>query len=69
MAPHTKQFGSLSPFADPPWYTGIDSPFYKDSHRRLREFTRSYVDEYVIPNCEQWEAQGSIPKEVSFSWN
>jgi hypothetical protein len=58
------RFGSLNPFAEPPWYNGINSPHYTSSHRRLREFIRSYVDEYIIPNCEEWEAQGFIPKEV-----
>lgn len=58
-------FGSTSPFADPPWYNRINSPFYKPSHRKLRDYTRAYIDEYIIPNCEEWEAQGFIPKEVS----
>src|SRR5579871_2778086 len=58
-------FGSTSPFADPPWYNNINSPFYKTSHRKLRDYTRAYIDDYIIPNCEEWERQGSIPKEVS----
>lgn len=58
-------FGSPNPFAEPPWYNSVNSPYYKDSHRRLRKFIREYVDEYIIPNCEQWEAQGHIPDEVS----
>lgn len=57
-------FGSTSPFADPPWYNAINSPFYKPSHRKLRDYTRAYIDEYIIPNCEEWERQGFIPKEV-----
>jgi hypothetical protein len=58
-------FGSLNPFAEPPWYNSVNSPYYKSSHRRLRAFIRAYVDEYIIPNCEEWENQGYIPKEVS----
>jgi len=58
-------FGSMNPFAEPPWYNAVNSPYYKDSHRRLRGFIREYVDEYIIPNCEEWETQGFIPKEVS----
>lgn len=57
----------MNPFAEPPWYNAINSPYYKDSHRRLRGFIRSYVDEHIIPHCEEWEAQGFIPKEVCFS--
>ena len=59
-----ERFGSLNPFAEPPWYNAINSPHYNSSHRRLRAFIRSYVDEYIIPNCEEWETQGFIPKEV-----
>jgi hypothetical protein len=58
-------FGSPNPFAEPPWYNSVNSPYYKTSHRRLREFIRAYVDEYIIPNCEEWETQGFIPKEVT----
>ena len=58
-------FGSRNPFAEPPWYTGIYSPYYKESHRRLRTFIRAYMDEYIIPHCEEWETQGFIPQEVN----
>ena len=60
-----ERFGSFSPFAEPPWYNVINSPHYKDSHRRLRKFIREYVDEYIIPNCEEWEASGIVPKEAA----
>lgn len=59
-----ERFGSPNPFAEPPWYNGIHSPYYTASHRRLRDFTRAYVDDYIRPNCEEWETQGFIPKEV-----
>jgi hypothetical protein len=61
---NVQPFGSMNPFAEPPWYNAVNSPYYKDSHRRLRGFIREYVDEYIIPNCEEWETQGFIPKEV-----
>jgi hypothetical protein len=62
-----ERFGSLNPFAEPPWYNTIHSPHYNASHCRLRAFIRSYVDEYIIPHCEEWETQGFIPKEVKYS--
>jgi hypothetical protein len=60
-----ERFGSFAPFAEPPWYNAINSPHYKDSHRRLRRFIREYVDEHIIPNCEEWEASGQIPREAA----
>jgi alkylation response protein AidB-like acyl-CoA dehydrogenase len=65
VAAENDAFGSLNPFADPPWYNGINSPYYKASHRRLRGFIRAYVDDHISPNCEQWETQGFIPKEAN----
>ena len=60
-----ERFGSWSPFAEPPWYNAINSPYYNNSHRRLRKFIREYVDEHIIPHCEEWERNGSIPKEAA----
>src|ERR1700735_4987017 len=65
VAGQSDAFGSLNPFADPPWYNGINSPYYTASHRRLRDFIRAYVDEHITPHCEQWETQGFIPKEAN----
>jgi Acyl-CoA dehydrogenase, N-terminal domain len=58
-------YGSTSPFADPPWYNALSSPYYTVSHRHLRDFTRRYIDEYISPYCEEWEAQGFIPAEAT----
>lgn len=56
---------SISPFADPLWYTRGHSPYYNESHIRLRDEVRAYVDQYIAPNCEEWEKNGAVPLEVS----
>lgn len=56
-------FGSPAPFAEPAWYNALQSPYYGDSHRRLRAFVRDYLEEHVIPNAEAWEEDGHIPRE------
>lgn len=56
---------AVVPFAEPLWYTRNSSPFYNDSHRRLRDAVQTYVAEKITPNCAEWEAQGFVPKEVS----
>ncbi|KAM0690587.1 hypothetical protein Q7P36_009355 [Cladosporium allicinum] len=52
------------PFAEPLWHSRKVSPYYKESHIRLQKEVRRYVDERILPFCEQWERQGSVPAEV-----
>ncbi|OCK80966.1 acyl-CoA dehydrogenase NM domain-like protein [Lepidopterella palustris CBS 459.81] len=61
----TKQqaFGDLNPWAEPAWYNVLSSPYYNDSHRKLRQFVRTYMDENVLPYAEEWEEAGEVPKE------
>lgn len=58
-------FGSPVPFAEPSWYgaLGHTSPYYNDSHRKLRAFTRKYVDSW-IDYAGEWEERGQVPDEV-----
>jgi hypothetical protein len=55
------------PFAEPLWHSRKVSPYYKESHIRLQKEVRRYVDEHILPFCEQWERQGSVPAEVCFA--
>ncbi|BFZ55814.1 hypothetical protein PYCC9005_002855 [Savitreella phatthalungensis] len=56
--------GTAVPFADPLWYTTLDSPHYNDSHRSLVKTIRKYVDEELTPNCADWESEGHVPEAV-----
>lgn len=56
------EFGSTLPWAEPPWYSGRPSPYYNDSHRRLRKAVRQWVEDNV--RGEEWEEQGGVPKDV-----
>lgn len=55
-------FGSAVPFAEPSWYgaLGHHSPYYKDSHRKLRQFCREYVDSWK-DEASKWEDDGQVP--------
>ncbi|ODQ52354.1 acyl-CoA dehydrogenase NM domain-like protein [Saitoella complicata NRRL Y-17804] len=59
-----KTFGDLVPFADPPWYQAIKSPYYNESHARLRAAVRQYVEKELRPHAEEWEVEGKIPDEA-----
>ncbi|KDN37911.1 acyl-CoA dehydrogenase [Tilletiaria anomala UBC 951] len=58
----SEPFGSVLPFAEPAWYgsLGDTSPFYTDSHRRLRAYCRDYVDSFSH-KAGEWEDKGTIP--------
>ncbi|KAJ4252785.1 hypothetical protein NW762_010691 [Fusarium torreyae] len=53
-----------APFADPLWYSRGQSIYYNDSHLRLRDEVRHYVQTHILPDCHQWEEDGSIPAEA-----
>ncbi|KEZ41687.1 Acyl-CoA dehydrogenase domain-containing protein [Scedosporium apiospermum] len=61
----TKPYGNPAPFAEPAWYNALASPYYNDSHRRLRNYVRSYLEKNVFPYVEEWEEEGSVPKDAS----
>ncbi|KXS18505.1 acyl-CoA dehydrogenase NM domain-like protein [Gonapodya prolifera JEL478] len=59
-----KSFGDLVPFADPLWYQDYWSPYYNDSHRKVRAATRAFVEKELMPYIHEWDEAKKIPKEV-----
>lgn len=57
-------FSASIPFSEPLWYSRGISPYYKESHHRLRAEAREYVDTHLSPFCEEWEREGAVPAEV-----
>lgn len=57
-------FGELVPYAEPAWYHGYASPYYKESHRRLRDAIRTYVDSKLMANMAAWDEAKITPEEV-----
>jgi predicted heme/steroid binding protein len=57
-------FGDMVPFGDPYWYSDWHSPYYDESHRRLRAIVRQWVEKHVTPNCYEWDESKSIPREA-----
>ncbi|KAF9426462.1 hypothetical protein BGZ94_006489 [Podila epigama] len=56
-----KTFGEMIPFGDPSWYQDWDSPYYKDSHRRLRRVIRTFVDTEIMPFVHEWDEAKKVP--------
>ncbi|KAF2246219.1 acyl-CoA dehydrogenase NM domain-like protein [Trematosphaeria pertusa] len=69
MDPQKKEtFGNLGPWAEPSWYSSLASPYYNESHKRLRNALRAYVDEDIKPYMLEWEEKGDVPKEARLKW-
>ncbi|KAF9136238.1 hypothetical protein BGW39_003683 [Mortierella sp. 14UC] len=58
------QFGEMVPFGDPSWYQQWGSPYYKESHRRLRRFMRAFVDTEIMPYVHEWDEAKQVPMSL-----
>lgn len=48
------------PYAEPLWLTPtFKSPYYKESHHRLRRALREFVDTHITPEAQQKERDGT----------
>lgn len=51
---------SLVPYAEPLWLSPqFKSPYYNESHRRLRQELRVFVDTVIKPEAQEKEADGT----------
>jgi len=61
---HGRISGELSevPYAEPTWLSkGYYSPYYKESHKRVQEVMRKFIDEVVLPDAWAREEDGKRP--------
>lgn len=58
-----------TPFAEPASYTRALSPYYKESHRYLREYVKRYVEDELTPYAPDWESKGQVPPDVRSACN
>ncbi|GAA5825945.1 hypothetical protein JCM11251_000063 [Rhodosporidiobolus azoricus] len=52
-----RSFGSSTPWAEPAYYRGLPSPYYKDSHDKLRQAAREWTDKYLMSVPFEWEEE------------
>ncbi|KAI8924150.1 acyl-CoA dehydrogenase/oxidase [Entophlyctis helioformis] len=66
LLPAGSLFGDIQvPMADPGWYQGLNSPFYNESHKRLRKWMRHFVDTELMPFAHDWDESGNpVPRRV-----
>lgn len=57
-------FGDMVPFGDPMWYQDWYSPYYNDSHRKVRQFMRDFVEREIMPYTHEWDEAKQMPREI-----
>ncbi|RCI13341.1 hypothetical protein L249_1207 [Ophiocordyceps polyrhachis-furcata BCC 54312] len=63
MPPDAKlQLSEQIPWSEPAWHHTLSSPYYNESHRRLRDSIRRYIDAHVLPFSPGWEEAGCAPR-------
>ncbi|KAF2179818.1 acyl-CoA dehydrogenase NM domain-like protein [Zopfia rhizophila CBS 207.26] len=68
MSGQKETFGNLAPWSEPSWYRSLVSPYYNDSHKKLRDGLRKYIDEEVKPYMLEWEEKGEAPLEARLKY-
>ena len=56
--------GVVVPFSEPPWLSGLPSPYYGESHRKWQKACRAFIDEHLAANILEWEKAGEVPGHV-----
>ncbi|KAJ3059380.1 hypothetical protein HK102_010027, partial [Quaeritorhiza haematococci] len=50
-------FGDLAPFCEPSWYQDFYSPYYDESHRKLRAHMRKWLSENTyLEHLDEWNS-------------
>lgn len=44
--------------------TAPPSPYYNESHRKLRKYMRDFVDKEIMSFCHEWDEAKAIPPEL-----
>jgi len=57
--------GTISkvPYGEPSWQQKGYSPYYNESHKKLRDFLRKFTDEHIIPEAITHEDLGKPPSK------
>ncbi|KAI9306456.1 acyl-CoA dehydrogenase/oxidase [Cunninghamella echinulata] len=58
------KFGEGIPYGDPTWYQDWNSPYYNQTHIKLRKMMREFVDKEIMPFCHEWSEAKEIPKSI-----
>ena len=52
------------PFAEPPYLSGLPSPYYTDAHRAFQKRCRAFIWEHLNSHALEWEREELVPPHV-----
>ncbi|KAF2637078.1 short-chain specific acyl-CoA dehydrogenase mitochondrial precursor [Massarina eburnea CBS 473.64] len=52
------------PFSEPPYLTGLPSPYYKATHLRWQKACRDFISTHLLGNALQWDTEETVPEHV-----
>jgi len=56
-------FGELTPYSDPNWYQGWNSPYYNEGHLEWRRNAREFCETQVNPYVHEWDEAKKMPMD------
>lgn len=62
--PSPKKSESIIPYFDPSFASDSPSPYYNASHFAFRAAVRAFVEEKIMPFCDEWDSKKLIPREL-----
>jgi acyl-CoA dehydrogenase len=55
---------AIIPFSEPPYLSGLPSPYYSESHLRWQKTCRAFFEENLTKHALEWERAGTVPEHV-----
>lgn len=52
------------PFSEPPYLSGLPSPYYTPDLRRWQKACRAFIDEHLTPYAFDWEREETVPSHL-----
>jgi acyl-CoA dehydrogenase len=52
------------PFSEPPWLSGIPSPYYNESHKKWQKAIKAWIGETLHKNALEWDTEEILPESV-----
>ncbi|CAO3665084.1 unnamed protein product [Umbelopsis vinacea] len=57
--------GDMVPYGDPTDCQDWNSPYYNESHYKLRKVLRAFVEKELMPDCHMWSETKEIPRSIA----
>lgn len=52
------------PFSEPPYLSGLPSPYYTESHLSWQKKCRAFIEENLLKHAMEWEREELVPEHV-----